>query len=221
MPAFAGAQAFKPFPGEPIDNRTRATQERVEAIYAAGDFERALLIYERELAPIGDKYAQYMVGYMHLNAEGVPRDRAEALAWYRLAAERGTPPLVRTRDELAATLSPGEIETSDRIFVDLWRQMSDRVLIVQLIQRDLAVLRDRTGSRIPNVRTTTPVQILRPDGEIIGPTYYEDIRARLDARLAYLDARVEITDAVVAGELARVRGEEAAMKQELASIERR
>ena len=60
------AQTYKPFPGETVSQRTRNIQERVEVIYVAGDYQRALLIYEMDLAPIGDKYAQYMVGYMHL-----------------------------------------------------------------------------------------------------------------------------------------------------------
>ena len=221
MPAFAAAQAFKPFPGEPIDNRTRAIQESVESIYSAGDYERALVIYEGDLAPIGDKYAQYMVGYMHLNAEGVPRDPVEALAWYRLAAERGTPQMVEVRDRLAAALTPAQTAASDRVFVDLWRRMSDRVLLVELIRRDMDVLRRQTGSRIPGSRAASPLQILRPDGETVDPNFYREVRARLQARIDYLDARVEISDDVIAGELERIRGEEAAMKAELSTMTER
>ncbi|MDH3439828.1 MAG: SEL1-like repeat protein, partial [Gammaproteobacteria bacterium] len=111
--AIASAQDYRPFPGEPIDQRTRNMQERVEAIYAAGNYERALLIYEKDLAPLGDKYAQYMVGYMHLHGEGVQSDRAEALAWFRLAAERDEPLLKRIRDEVLQQMSPTEISASD------------------------------------------------------------------------------------------------------------
>ena len=55
------AQSYTPFPGVSQDERTLRMQERVEELYAAGDFERALLIYRKDLAPLGDKYAQYMV----------------------------------------------------------------------------------------------------------------------------------------------------------------
>ena len=82
--AAAGAQDYKPFPGKVTDSRTLAMQERVEELYVAGNFDRAFFIYENELAPIGDKYAQYMVGFMHLNAQAVPQNKARALAWYRL-----------------------------------------------------------------------------------------------------------------------------------------
>ena len=55
----------------------------------AREYERAFMIYEKELAPLGDKYAQYMVGYMYLNAQSVLQDKISALAWFRIAAERG------------------------------------------------------------------------------------------------------------------------------------
>ena len=71
-----------------MNKRTLSTQERVEKMYEAGEYNRALLIYEKDLAPLGDKYAQYMVGYMHLNAKGIPQDKVTALAWYRSAASR-------------------------------------------------------------------------------------------------------------------------------------
>ena len=65
----AFAQNYKPFPGDTPDQRTLRVQERVEELYEAGDFDRALLIYRDDLAPLGDKYAQYMVGFMHLHAQ--------------------------------------------------------------------------------------------------------------------------------------------------------
>ena len=118
-------------------------------MYTSGDYERALLIYEKELAPIGDKYAQYMVGYMHLNAEGTAQNRAEALAWFRLAAERGEPLLGQVRDEVTAKLTPAERIAAEAIFLDLWKEMGDRALLVELIERDMRTLRGQTGTRIP------------------------------------------------------------------------
>ena len=37
----------------------------------------------------GDASAQYNLGVMYANGEGVPQDYAEALKWYHLAAEQG------------------------------------------------------------------------------------------------------------------------------------
>lgn len=217
----AHAQGYRSFPGEPIDQRTRSIQERVEAVYAAGDYKRALLIYEKELAPIGDKYAQYMVGYMHLNAEGVPQDRVEALAWYRLAAERGEPLIEQTRDELIKSMTAAEIAASDATFRELWRTIGDRALVMELIEQDLRTLRAQTGTRIPGSSATGPAEIYRPSGEPLGPNFYNDIRQRLEARMAYLDTKVEIKDlAIDAEELQKIRDQEAEAKAALASIER-
>ena len=56
--------------------------------YKAGDFETAL----RELRPLaeqGNARAQYALGQMLRNGQGVPQDDVEAVRWYRLAAAQG------------------------------------------------------------------------------------------------------------------------------------
>jgi len=214
-------QSFKPFPGDPLDERTRYTQEQVENVYVSGDYERALLIYEKELAPIGDKYAQYMVGYMHLNAQGTEQNRAEALAWFRLAAERGEPLLGQIRDEVTAMLTPAERSTAEAVFLDLWKEMGDRALLVELIERDMRTLRGQTGTRIPGGSISSPAIVMKPSGETAGPDFYRDARMRLKARIDYLDARVEIDDDALAEQLENFRGQEEAIKDELAAIENR
>ncbi len=216
--ALVQAQTYKPFPGESVNQRTRAIQERVEAIYSAGDYERALLIYEKDLAPLGDKYAQYMVGYMHLQGESVDPDATTALAWFRLAAERGEPLLERIRDEVSQQMSPAEVAASDDIFLALWKEIGDRALLLELIRRDMNILRGQTGTRIPGGVPAGSVSIYRLSGEPVGPYFYRDVRTRLEARIAYLDARVEISDVVVADELERIRIEEAAVKEELSAM---
>ena len=58
------------------------------AAYERGDYTTA---YE-EFLPIaeqGDAFAQFSLGIMYDNGEGVPQDYAEAVKWYRLAAEQG------------------------------------------------------------------------------------------------------------------------------------
>lgn len=217
--ASALAQDYKPFPGDTLNQRTRLMQERVEELYMAGNVERALLIYENDLAPIGDKYAQYMVGYMHLHGEGVEQDRIKALAWFRLAAERGEPLLVRMRDEVAAGLTPDQIQTSDVIFLDLWKSMGDRRLIMDLIRRDMDTLESQTGTRLPGNTATGPLIVIRPSGEQVGPNFYVDVRMRLKARIEYLDARVEIEDMVLADEFKKIRDMEVRVKNELSRIE--
>jgi len=219
--AGAWAQAYKPFPGTVVDQRTRLIQERVEEIYTAGNFQRALSIYEKDLAPLGDKYAQYMVGYMHLAAEGVVEDRVEALTWFRLAAERGEPLLVDVRDTLITELSMEQIRASDARFLELWKSIGDRKLILELIQRDLDTLRSQTGTRIPGSSSSSPGLILRPSGVTLAPNYYEDIRARLNERISYLDSRDDDADIVLAEEIEKARQIEANAREEIAAMDKR
>lgn len=219
--AVALAQTHGPLPGETASIRTRTIQDEAEAVYRSGDYPRALDIYRNELAPIGDKYAQYMVGYMYLNGQGVAPDRATALAWYRLATERGQPLLERTRDEIAAEMTPAQRARSDELYRDLWAQMSDRVLLVALMRKDVQILSQQSGTRIPGAAFSGPVVVYDRDGKPLGPNYYRDVRKRLQERMDYLDTRVEIRDDLVADEARRIGQEEAEIRRTLSIIDKR
>ncbi len=67
---------------------------------SAQDFYKGVKAYEnrdfaaafKEWKPLAegwDSAAQYNLGMMYKNGEGVPKDYKEALKWYRLAAEQG------------------------------------------------------------------------------------------------------------------------------------
>ena len=54
------------------------------------------MIQEPSIAPIGISElskghagAQYNLGFMYANSQGVPQDDVEAVRWYRLAADQG------------------------------------------------------------------------------------------------------------------------------------
>jgi len=213
------SQTYRAFPGQTADQRTLKTQERVDELYAAGNYGRAFFIYEKELAPRGDKYAQYMVGFMHANAHGVPQDEARALAWYRLAAERGNKVLQQARDEMAASLTRDEIDASNRIFLDLLQQIGDIRLLMKLIQRDMNTLKSRTGTHIPGSNISGPLQILKPSGITENPSYYRDIRLRLEARFNYIETKVEISDITLDSDYDGLRMFEEQIKSELAALE--
>lgn len=191
--AIAWPQTYPSFPGAATDNKTLRTQERVEELFVSGSLDRAYIIYRNELAPLGDKYAQYMVGYMHLTGGGVSEDPAVALAWYRLAAERGDPSISQVRDELQESLSPTQVVTADELFAKLKAEMSDQVLIYRLVQQDLALLRDRFGRS--KAMSASPVLIIdRRYGYMSGAQYYQIVKKRLSVRLNYLKSQVEIVD---------------------------
>jgi TPR repeat protein len=192
------AEEYRQFPGVPTDSRTLRIQERVEGIFLSGDYGRALLIYEKELAPLGDKYAQYMVGFMHLNGKGVMASPSEALAWYRLAAERGEVPFIKARDALYASLAAAELQRSEARFAELWQRYSDRRLILDLIENDLRILRRGTGStsgvRGEDAGRGRSIAAGYAESET-GDGYYRQVRARLIERLQYLSSTNDAAEA--------------------------
>ncbi|GMR17477.1 MAG: hypothetical protein BMS9Abin32_589 [Gammaproteobacteria bacterium] len=215
--ATALSQNYKHFPGPAVDQKTMRALERVEQLYERGDYARALFIYEKELAPVGDKYAQYMVGYMYLAGKSVPPNRPAALAWYRLAAERGEPAIVQARDALHNSMSPEEVEISNGLFADLWRRIGDNRLILDLISEDMQILRARTGTRIPG-GTTGQLMMINMSGNGGAERFYKDVRERLQTRLEYLKTNVEIIDIEQDDEVTEVRSLEQEIRKELAAL---
>ncbi|MGI9201000.1 MAG: hypothetical protein ACR2QL_08085, partial [Woeseiaceae bacterium] len=85
MMASVGYALADDFPGSKPDRRIIKTQQKVDSLFEKGDYDRAYFIYRQELAPLGDKYAQYMVGYMTIVGKGTAQDFIAGSAWYRLA----------------------------------------------------------------------------------------------------------------------------------------
>ena len=56
--------------------------------YNNGDYATALKEW-KPLAEEGDVDAQYYLGVLYDNGDGVPQDYKEAVRWYKLAAEQG------------------------------------------------------------------------------------------------------------------------------------
>jgi len=178
----------------PADFDTLQVHIQAEEIYKRAEYKRAFFIYRNELAPIGDKYGQYMVGYMYLRGRGVAEDRVTASAWYRLAAERDTPEFVSARDQLMAALLPEETVRSDQAFVELRKQYSDVALLMHGIREDFETLRDHRRSRLL-LNDAMRVDDLRPGrnpGTRSAEDYYDQIERRMRARLKYIESRTGI-----------------------------
>ena len=181
------------FPGVPPESRTIRTQARVEELFERRKYVRAHFIYRNELAAIGDKYAQYMVGFMYLTGKGVQKDAVMASAWYRLAAERQTPEFVAARDRLMTAFDAVDIARSDQAYIGLCLQYSDLVLMLQLARKDMTMLNERTtGSRLSS--SSTPVVIINPRlGNVLSSEqYFRQIKKRLQSRLDFITDRVNI-----------------------------
>ena len=149
------------YDGANFASHTVRIQAKAESLYLEGHWQRARFIFEHELAPIGDKYAQYMVGYMYLNGQGVPRNPVMASAWYRVAAERGIPEFAAVRDQLLDSLSADELAQSDARYVELRKEYSDLVVTLNLVSKERRLRRaETTGSRLGG--GASPVTVIMP-----------------------------------------------------------
>lgn len=184
------AAAQDRFPGSAPSNRTIKIQQKAEQAYQEGDYERAFNIWRKDLVEIGDKYAQYMVGYLYLTGQGTQPDVARAYAWYRLAAERGHDELVAVMEELEHQLAPAELEAGLAEYDRLAGKYGDRKLVRRLIRIDELRLKKRTGRVGASVGAPMTV-VLRNGRSVDATRYYAAIEERLQRRYEYLQGYVE------------------------------
>ena len=175
------------------DSRTIESQEKANELFEDGEFERSFFIYRNELVPLGDKYAQYMVGYMYETGVGTERDLIRASAWYRLAAERGTPEFIAVKNQVSRTFSPEEIAASDVVYRELRAEYSDLMVLLNLIKEDARELRNRTGSRLGSNASPVAVIEARTGAVRSGGGYFGSIERRLEERLQKLVELGELT----------------------------
>ena len=64
--------------------------EDADAAFDKGDYATAMRLW-RPLADQGNAAAQYNLGLMYEQGQGVPQDYAAAVSWYRKAADQGMP----------------------------------------------------------------------------------------------------------------------------------
>ncbi len=175
--------------GTIIDARTLGIQEKVEQLFAAEKFERAHFIYLHELAPIGDKYAQYMLGFMYEHGIGVDGDIVEASAWYRIAAERGKQEFVDVSDSSLSWLSDEQRRQANARYLELRLQYADAAVMYRLVSTNYDRLMEvPTGTRIPGGgRSLTTVNSDFNAGE----TSLMTAERRLKTGLTYLSSLLD------------------------------
>jgi hypothetical protein len=116
--------------------------------YARQHYATAVKQYEIG-ALYADKLSQLCIGLMHLNGEGGAKDPVAAYAWIDLAAERGYPKFVTTRDEVAKTLTADQLDQAKRLRATLGERYGDAVakprMAVQLRQGMMNITGSHTG----------------------------------------------------------------------------
>lgn len=94
--------------------------EKGLAAARSGDYATALQEL-RPLAEQGDATAQYTLGWMYRNGNGVLQDYAFAMRWYRLAAEQG---YAAAQSNLGTMYLVGEADTVDDVTAHMWINIS-------------------------------------------------------------------------------------------------
>lgn len=126
----------------------------------------------RKAAEYGDKASQAIVGEMLWSGTGVERDQVMALVWMDLAAERGYPRFVSTRNGYWNALSPAERQRARNLVDNLYDDYGDAVteprLAGALRRERVKMTGSRTGSLSSNMQIVIPGQ-----GSIDGSKFYD------------------------------------------------
>ena len=107
--------------------------------YERGYYETAFSQYWR-LAEQGDATAQFNLGNMYANGQGVAQNYQEAVKWYRLAAEQGD---ADAQFNLGVMYANGEGVTQDDRIAHMWFN-----LLASFGNKDGANARDRIAARM-------------------------------------------------------------------------
>ena len=105
--------------GEPLDATVNRVAETQQEPGETPDIEAL-----RRAADQGDADAQYNLGVMYSNGEGVPQDFTQAMAWYRQAADQGD---AGAQYNLGVMYANGEgVPEDDAQAVAWYRQAADQ-----------------------------------------------------------------------------------------------
>ena len=86
------------------------------AAYQRGDYATAARLW-RPLAEQDYAGAQYNLGNMYAQGQGVPQDHTEAMKWYRLAADQG---LAEAQSNLGVMYAQGQGVPQDHVQAHMW-----------------------------------------------------------------------------------------------------
>ena len=117
---------------------------RAMEAFQSGDVASAIRNFERA-ARFADKPSQFALGVIHMNGDGVPRDRALAFAWLDVAAERGYEEIVEQRDILWEQLTDGERAAGQFLAKRLVAKYGDAKAKPRHRSRTLAALQHSLG----------------------------------------------------------------------------
>lgn len=103
------------------------------------DYEAAMRLF-MPLAERGNASAQFNVGVMYANGEGVARDVAQAANWYKKAADQGE---ARAQFNLGYMYFSGQGLPKDSVKAYLWLDLAAQHLPDSFANRKTEILRNR------------------------------------------------------------------------------
>ncbi len=115
--------------------------------FRKGDYVHAVHMF-KVAASWAYKPAQYDLGVMYFNGEGVPIDRPLGTAWMILAAERDNPHYVRMRDEMVTVLTDAQFSRTDELWREMRKTYGDKVALRRAKAQWALVKSQMTGSRV-------------------------------------------------------------------------
>jgi len=77
----------------------------------------------RQQGEPADADAQFSLGLMYFNGEGVPQDLAQANAWFNIAAAAGLEPAREARDTMKDLMTPEQIVEAQRLSRELFERL--------------------------------------------------------------------------------------------------
>lgn len=208
------------FPSREVGSHILRIQDKAESLYERGDYRRAHIIYSDELARLGDKYAQYMAGYMYLMGQGVMEDPVMASGWYRLAAERDAPEFAKVRDQLLRSFDAEQRRRSDALYIELRKEYSDLALIMRLLEQDLEEMEEGTsGSRVSGRGSSAVIVYPRSGMSVPADQHADRIIRSAQARLNFLVEELEIEPLELNMSHEELNGLRARVNEQLATID--
>lgn len=144
--------------------------------YAEGQHTTAIERF-RKAAHFGDKASQAIVGEMLWSGVGVEQDRVMALVWMDLAAERGYPRFVNTRNGYWNALTPAERQRARNLVDSLYAEYGDAVAeprLARALRRERSKMSgSRVGSQVSNVQVVVPGQGSIDGSQFYNPKYWD------------------------------------------------
>ena len=95
--------------------------EDAEAANKAGDYKKEFRLL-KGLAEQGDADAQFNLGIMYANGEGVPKDYVQAYAWMSIAATQGNANAQKGKGTLKKEMTREQIAKGQELSSEYWKK---------------------------------------------------------------------------------------------------